>query len=266
VKTITCKKDGTNLDCVVFGKGAKTLVLIPGLSFQRVKGAALPLAYMYRAFTKDYTVYVMDKKDTVPDGYTIRDMAEDTAFMMEYLRLSAADVVGVSQGGMIAQYLAIRHPGLVHKLVLCVTASRISETMEKAINRWIWLAREGDYARLVADMFEKMYSEAYRKKNRRLIPLLSRIGRPKDYSRFIALAEACLTCNAYPELHQISCPAFVIGGKEDQVAAGSASEEIAGKLSCEIYMYEALGHAAYEEAKDFNQRILRFLQEPCFRP
>ena len=144
MKTVTVKKDGADLDCVVFGKGAKTLVLIPGLSFQRVKGAALPLAYMYRAFAKDYTVYVMDKKDTVPDGYTIRDMAEDTAFMMEHLRLPAADVVGVSQGGMIAQHLAIRHPGLVHKLVLCVTASRTNETMEKAINRWIGLARERD--------------------------------------------------------------------------------------------------------------------------
>ncbi len=266
MKTVTVKKDGTDLDCMVFGKGAKTLVLIPGLSFQRVKGAALPLAYMYRAFAKDYTVYVMDKKDTVPDGYTIRDMAEDTAFMMEHLCLPAADVVGVSQGGMIAQYLAIRHPGLVHKLVLCVTASRTNETMEKTINRWIWLAREGDYAGLVADMFEKMYSEAYRKKNRRLIPLLSRIGRPKDYSRFIALAKACLTCKAYPELHQISCPVFVIGGKEDQVVTGAASEEIAGRLSCEIYMYDGLGHGAYEEARDFNRRIRQFLSKPCFRP
>lgn len=265
MKTVTVQKDGADLDCMVFGKGPKALVLIPGLSFQRVKNAALPLAYMYRSFRKDYTVYVLDKKDSIPDGYTIEDMAEDAAFMMEHLRLPAADVVGVSQGGMIAQYLAVNHPGLVHKLVLCVTASRTNETMEKAVNTWVELAREGDYAGLVTDMFGKMYSQRYIRKNRWLFPLLSRIGRPKDFSRFIALAKACLTCSAYPELHKISCPVLVMGGKEDKVVTGGASEEIAERLSCEIYMYDGLGHGAYEEARDFNGRILQFLGRPCFR-
>ena len=40
---------------------------------------------------------------------------------------------------------------------------------------------------------------------------------------------------------------------------GEASEEIAKKLGCDIYMYEKLGHAAYEEATDFNQKVLDFL-------
>ena len=40
---------------------------------------------------------------------------------------------------------------------------------------------------------------------------------------------------------------------------GIASKEIAEKLGCEIYMYEKLGHAAYEEAKDFNNRVYAFL-------
>ena len=43
------------------------------------------------------------------------------------------------------------------------------------------------------------------------------------------------------------------------MVGGIASSEIAEKLGCEIYMYEKLGHAAYEEAKDFNQRVLDFL-------
>ena len=32
------------------------------------------------------------------------------------------------------------------------------------------------------------------------------------------------------------------------------------KLGCEIFMYDDLGHAAYEEAKDFNQRVYNFFQ------
>lgn len=261
VRRVTVEKDGTVLDCVIFGTGGKALVILPGLSFQRVKSAALPLAYLYRCFAKQYTVYVADKKAVVPAGYTIRDLADDAAFLMERLNIGTADVFGVSQGGMIAQYLAIGHPCLVRKLVLGVTASRPNGVMEQVLGGWIEMARRREYGPFVIDMFEKMYSPAYLKKYRWLYPVLSRIGKPKDFSRFIALAEACLTCNSYPELSKITCPVFVLGGKQDHVVTGGASEEIAAALGCSIHMYGGLGHAAYQEAPDFNQRISRFLSE-----
>ena len=92
--------------CVAFGKGSKPFVIIPGLSLNRIKGAGLSLAYMYRIFTKDYRVYVFDKKDVIPEGYTIKKIAEDTANAMKELGIEKAYVLGVSQGGMVAQYLA----------------------------------------------------------------------------------------------------------------------------------------------------------------
>lgn len=261
-KTLALQKDGTTIDCAVFGSGSTPLVLIPGLSLQRVKGAALPLAFMYRIFSKKFTVYVMDKKEDVPPGYTIRDLANDAAYVMEKLGISAASVYGVSQGGMIAQYLAIDHPHLVSKLVLGVTASRQNETMRSAVTAWIKMAEQGDYAAFITDMFQKLYSQAYLKKYRMVLPLLTKVGKPKDFTRFINLAHACLTCDAYPELQKITCPAFVIGGKQDLVVTGEASEELASALRCKIHMYDALGHAAYDEAPDFNKRIYQFLTEP----
>lgn len=249
------------MDCVCFGKGKKALIMLPGLGFQKVKKAEYLLAYMYRIFTKKYSVYVFDKKEIIPDGYTIRNMAEDVASAMEQLHIESGDIFGVSQGGMIAQYLAINYPHLVNKAVLAVTASRVNETIEKVITDWIRMAEQKDYRTLMIDMFEKMYSRAYLQKYKRLFPLVSRMGKPKDFSRFIALAKSCLTCDCYEELHKISCPVFVIGGKEDAVVTGEASEEIARKLGCEIYMYRNLGHAAYDEAVDFNKRIYQFLTD-----
>ena len=49
-------------------------------------------------------------------------MADDQAAAMQILGIDKASVLGVSQGGMIAQYLAIDHPGMVEKLILAVTA------------------------------------------------------------------------------------------------------------------------------------------------
>lgn len=159
--THTIQRDGTSIDCLSFGSGTRPLVMLPGLSLQRVRGAALSLRLMYREFTRTHRVYVIDKKDTVPDGYTIRDIAGDTAHVMEELGLSGA----------------------------------------------------------------------------------------------------CLTCDSYPELHKISCPALVLGGGEDRVLTGGASRELAKALGCGLHMYEGLGHAAYDEAGDFNQRILRFFTQ-----
>lgn len=81
----------------------------------------------------------------------------------------------------------------------------------------------------------------------------------QDVPRFITLAKVCFTCKAYDELDKIQCPVFVIGGMQDKVVGSKTSVELAEKLGCEIYMYEALGHAAYEEAKDFNQKVYDFL-------
>ena len=259
IKNESITSGESTIDYVSFGKGNKALIIIPGLSLKDVKGAALPLACMYRIFAKDYRVYVIDRKRTIPDGYTVREMADDIAFAMKELHISHADVLGISQGGMIAQYLAINHPALVHKLILGVTASRQNDTIAKVVGTWIEMAEKNDYESLITDMMPKMYSDSYLKRYQWLFPLLKKIGKPKNPHRFLILAKACFTCHAYDELDKIQCPVLVLGGREDKVVTGQASEEIAEKLHCDIYMYNHLGHAAYEEAGDFNSRVYQFL-------
>ena len=248
-----------NFDYIQFGTGKKTLLMIQGLNTNGIKGAAVSLAYMYRMFAKEYTVYLFDRRDEVYEGVTVKEMAIDIATAMDELGLKNADVFGVSQGGMIAQYLAIERPDLVHKLVLAVTAARNNSTIEMVVQNWITMTEQRDFKALVLDMAEKMYSEDYVKRYQLFMPLLTVVQKPKDIKRFLILAKACLTCNVYESLEKIQCPVFVIGGKQDKVVTGEASEEIAKKLGCDIYMYEKLGHAAYEEATDFNQKVLDFL-------
>ena len=248
------------MDYITFGNGTRPLVMIQGLNTRGISGAAASIAFLYRIFAKDYRVYLFDRRKDLGCEVTVRDLAGDIALAMDALQLSDADVFGVSQGGMIAQYLAIDRPDLVRKLVLAVTLSRTNETVNEVISRWIALSKAGDWKTLVADMAEKMYSPAYLKRYRPFLPLLTHLQTPKDVPRFITLAKACLTCEAYSELENIRCPVLVIGGAQDKVVTGAASAEIAEKLGCELHLYESLGHAAYEEAKDFNQRVYDFLK------
>lgn len=258
VKSGTLSMNGATLDYVRFGSGSRNLLILPGLSLRGVKGAAHSLAFLYRRFAKEYTVYILDKRTEVPDGFTIRDLADDVANAAAQLQLARTCVFGVSQGGMIAQHLAIDHPELVEKLALGVTASRVNPVMEQAVNGWIQMAEQDDYRALVLDIFHKMYSPRYLKKYRWLFPILTRLGKPKDMSRFVALAGSCLTCETYPLLSKITCPVLVLGGTQDAVLTGKASEELAEALHSQLVMYPQLGHAAYEEASDFNERIYQF--------
>ncbi len=251
---------GTPLDYITFGTGAKTLIMIQGLNTRGIDGAALSLAWMYRIFAGEYTVYLFDRRPNVPADFTVRDIAADAAKAMDALGLSNADVFGVSQGGMVAQYLAIDRPDLVNKLVLAVTLARNSDTVTQVIRHWTALAEKGQMKELITDMAYKMYSDAYLKRYKPLLPLLTLVQKPKDVQRFITFANTCLTCSVYDELDRIQCPVFVIGGKKDMVIGENACEEIAQKLKCRMYMYEHLGHAAYEEAPDFNRRVLEFLK------
>ena len=253
--------NGIKMDYITFGRGNIPLVMIQGLNTNGIKGTAVWLASMYRIFAKDFKVYLFDRRETIKEDITVKDLAEDMAVAMDTLGIKGACILGVSQGGMIAQYLAVRRPDLVKKLVLAVTLSRNNDTVVSVVNNWIDMTKQGDFRRLVRDMAEKMYSDAYIKRYRLFMPLLTILQKPKDVHRFITLSKSCLTCDIYDELEKIKCPVFVIGGGKDKVVGGKASEEIAQKLGCKIYMYSNLGHAAYEEARDFNKKVYDFFAE-----
>lgn len=259
-KTHTLPINDTYIDYVVFGTGKKKLVIIPGLSTKKLKGNAIPLSLMYRIFAKDYTVYIFDKAHHLKDSYTIKNMSDDIVFALNTLGLNKVDVFGISQGGMIAQSLAITNPHLVNKLVLGVTLSRPNQTMITVINRWIAYAHNKNYVQLNREIFSKMYSKKYLKKHKLIIPLIIHLSKPSDLDKFAISANACLSFDIYNELDNITCPVLVLGGNDDKIVTGKASIEIVKKLNCQYHIYSDLGHAAYEEAKDFNQRIYKFLQ------
>ena len=255
---------GESMDYVSFGSGSKALVLLPGLSdgLTTVKGKALLLARPYRGFFGGYTVYMFSRKNCLTEGYTIRQMAADQAEAMAALGIGKACVMGVSQGGMIAQWLAVDCPERVEKLVLAVTAPCVNDTIRACVGRWIEYAKRGDHRRLMADTAEKSYSERALKKMRAAYPLLGMIGKPKSYDRFLINAQAILHFSALDALQSIACPTLILAGKEDQIVGSEAARILRENIrGSEMHIYPGLGHAAYEEARDFNSRVLDFLMK-----
>ena len=58
-----------------------------------------------------------------PKGtYTMADYADDAASLLESLKISRINIIGISFGGMVAQHLVTRYPSKVNKLVLACTS------------------------------------------------------------------------------------------------------------------------------------------------
>lgn len=256
--------DNTTIDYICFGKGKNVLIIIPGLGdgLKTVKGLAMPLAYMYRLFAKDYKVYMFSRRNNLSNGFSTSGMADDIVKSMSVLGIDCADFLGVSQGGMIAQCVAIKYPQKVKKLILTVTSSKTNTIIEETLNYWIERAKAKDYKSIFIDTAEKSYTEKRLKKYRKFYGILSHIGKPKEYKRFIIQAQSCLTHNMYNELYKIKSPTLVIGASEDKIVGVNASYEIANEIkNSELYVYDGYGHGVYEESKDFNYRILEYLKK-----
>ena len=70
------------MDFFKFGRGRKTLVILPGLSVQSVMLSADAIEKAYCSLENDFTIYVFDRRKELPPVYSIDDMANDTAEAM----------------------------------------------------------------------------------------------------------------------------------------------------------------------------------------
>ena len=251
----------TDMYYVSFGTGEKKLVVLPGLSdgLATVKGKARLLAAPYKKFNDDYTVYMFSRKNDIPEGYSIEDMADDQVTAMKNLGIDKASVLGVSQGGMIAQCIAIRHPEVTERLILAVTAPYANEVVTEAVSSWIEMASRGDHRTLMVDTAERMYSESFLQKNRKYFPFIAKFTKPSSYDRFMKNANAILRFDVRNDLSKISCPTLIISCSDDKTVGNDAKGELKdGIAGSELFVYEGLDHGAFEEAKDFYDRVLAF--------
>ena len=254
--------NGTQMEYIRFGSGKKSLIMLPGLGdgLRTVRGTALPMALMYRMFARDFTVYMFSRLADLPEGYTTRDMARDQKDAMDLLGIEKADVLGVSMGGMIAQHLATDYPERVNKLVLTVTCSQPNPILLESVTEWIALAKQGNHTALMDSNLRRIYSDAYYRKNKWMVPITGLLTRPSSYRRFLVQAEACLHHNAKHKLSDIQSPTLVIGGEQDLALGSDASREIARQIpGARLRMYPQWGHGVYEEEPEFNQLLLSFL-------
>ncbi len=265
IRIETVNAGSFSMDYFKFGQGKETLVILPGISVQSVMLYAESIAGAYRMFADTHTVYVFDRRKELPASYSAGDMARDTAEVFQLLGLGNIRLFGTSQGGRIAMEIAVRHPEMIDKLVLASTSAYVDEAHYQTFEKWTALARAGKKAELYLVFGEAVYPRDIFEQTRTLLTELSKEVTDEELARFIVMSEAMSSPDLSEDLKKISCPVLVTGSLDDKVLGGDASINIAKSLKEQkgvvLYMYNGYGHASYDTAPDYKERLLSFLTQ-----
>ena len=188
-------------------------------------------------------------------------MAADVAEAMETLNLDATYVMGISQGGMIAQWLAVDFPERVQRLILAVTTAKPSQLARERTEHWQKLSQSGNFKHLMLDIAQHSYTQKSYQKWRLLYNVMGIPGRIKDKQRIDIQSVSCLKHDSLDFLEKINCPTLIIGAEKDDVLGVDSSLGLHQHIKdSQLTILPECGHALYEQNKDIQKRVLVFLE------
>jgi pimeloyl-ACP methyl ester carboxylesterase len=242
------------------GSGPRNLVVFQGTVFENKPFTPL-LNWVYNSFYKpledDFTIYSVLRKPNMPEGYTMKNMADDYATMIGEEFGEPVDVIGLSSGGSIALYFAADHPELVRKLIIHSGAYTLSESSRRIQMQVASLARQRKWmAAYIAQL-----SPGNKSRVVVWIGALAAVlsGMPKDPSDLVVATEAEDKHNFKERLAQIKTTTLVIAGADDPFYSETLFRETAeGIPNARLILYKGMGHPAHGE--QFGQDVLMFLK------
>ncbi len=232
------------------GEG-ETLLIIMGYGMPGdVWLGSLPFMSGFRAIYYDNRGTGQSDKPAGP--YTIVQMADDAAGLLDHLGLARAHVYGVSMGGMIAQELVLRHPEKVRALVLGCTLCggehatmgepQVIETLIEVIGSM----GKGDPAAWVDRQLPLIFTPEWIAANpgiRDMLIMLAPLLPPTPPETAQNAMAGLFGWSSYDRLPQITAPTLVIHGDRDVIIPVENAHVIAARIpGAQLHIVHGAGH------------------------
>lgn len=178
-----------------------------------------------------------------PTPYTMDDLGDDLAALLDALGLERANVLGTSFGGAVAQHAAIRHPDRVDSLILIATLSSFKATKE-VVDEML-RKNNGDLRGAVDDYFVTPAGRA------KLGDKVAQTLVTRDPERNARRMAALETHEVVDRLGEISARTLVVHGTDDRIAPYTAAVDMKDRIpNAELRSIEGGRHAVTTEFAD----------------
>jgi pimeloyl-ACP methyl ester carboxylesterase len=217
----------------------------------------------------DYRVITVDNRgvppsDTGPAGFTLDDLVEDTAGLIDAIGIGPCRVVGFSLGGIITLETALRFPDRVTQAVILGTRARTS-TLQAAMSAAVadledsGITLPASYAAIVRAM--QYLSPRTLNADQQLRDWLDIFElSPQDVASSRAQRGLDLIANRLEDYRKIMAPCLVVGYQDDLIVPASFCREIAEAIPGSRYgEVPGCGHYGHlERPAEVNALILDF--------
>jgi pimeloyl-ACP methyl ester carboxylesterase len=224
------------------------------------------------ALAAGYQVITFDNRgigrSTDPGGpFTIQDLAGDTLGLLNALEIEQTHILGLSMGGMVAQELAVNHPGRVKGLILACTHPggtnqiKADDEVESIFKEMVQTGSPESKVKAASALFDPR-TLAERPEVAAEYAEIS-LRYPAGPGILIRQWEAVLAHNAYSRLSRIQSPTLVLTGDADVLVPPGNSTILADKIpGASLVVIPGGGHQVLVEQPDLcNQAILGFLKK-----
>ena len=214
-------------------------------------------------FAKRHRTIIYDNRgvgrSSKPQGpYSIAQMADDAAGLLDALGIERADVFGMSLGGMIAQELALRWPERVDRLVLGCTHCGVAHAARPDREAGRAFAMEtDDWAERIRALAPFAFSAGV--DGDRLARFVEKkAGDVQDPEGYRGQLGAALAHDTYDRLPEIGSPTLILTGDEDRVIPATSSDILHERIpGSRLEVIAGAGHLFFLERPDESLRLLR---------
>lgn len=215
------------------------------------------------AFTRHFRVLRYDSRghgrSGVPTGgYSMDRLGRDVIELLDGLGIAQASVCGVSKGGMVGQWLALRAPERVQRLAICNSSPYMGPP--DGWDQRIGLVRASGTAALVDAVVERWFTVSYRAASGPGIAELAAMLRATDPAGYAGCCAAIRDMDMRPFLSLITAPTLVLGGRQDSATPPPHAELLASAIpGASLVMLDAAHLANVELPERFTEAVLAFL-------
>ncbi|MFF0866384.1 alpha/beta fold hydrolase [Nonomuraea sp. NPDC003560] len=214
---------------------------------------------LVRPFTRDFTVYVVNRPPGLPPTTTMADLAAIFARAIRATFDGPVNVLALSTGGSIALQLAADHPGLVDRLVLAGTACTLGPAGRRAQRGYVERARQG--RRPSPALAEIVTASALGRVLLRGLLWLSDGGRA-DHSDAVTVLNAEDGFDLRGRLSEIKAATLLIQGGDDLVyPLDLARQTVEGIPDAQLVVYPGRSHSGTFTDRRFAPDALAFLTD-----